>query len=141
MKRVGWLKYITSLNGGYPHILVYQSLYKMLLRPAIDYASPFWNGATTRTKQILDKVQRISLNRGMKMMKNVSYDATNVINYVEPLILRREHEELKLFKRCRVYSANFPNHTLSKVYKYWYDNAPTDGVFNFKLSVLTRSSI
>ena len=141
MKRVGWLKYITNLNGGYPHVLVYQSLYKMLLRPAIDYASPFWNGATTSTKQTLQKVQRISLNRGMKMMKNVSYDATNVINYVEPLKLRCKHEELKLFKRCRVYSANFPNHTLSQVYKFWADNAPTDGVFNFKLSVLTRASI
>ena len=143
MKRIGWLKYITNLNGGYPHILVYQSLYKMLLRPAIDYACPFWNGATTTTKQILNKVQRIALNCGMKMMKNVSYDTTNVINYVEPLELRREHEELKLFKRCRVYSANFPSHTLSTVYKFWFDNNSTEinQVFNFKLSVLTRASI
>lgn len=141
MKRVGWLKLITSLNGGYPHILVFQSLYKMLLRPAMDYACPFWNGATTTLKQRLDKIQKISLNRGLKLMKNVSYDATNVLNFVQPLEWRRKHEELKLFKRCRVYCANFPTHTLSQVYKYWCQTSPKDQVFNFKLSVLTRASI
>lgn len=141
MKRVGWLKYITNLNGGYPHILVYQSLYKMLLRPAIDYACPFWNGANNNIKKILNKIQRISLNRGMKLMKNVSYDITNIINNIEPLELRRKHEELKLFKRCRIYSVNFPKHTLSIIYKYWYNNRPINNVFNYKLSVLTRASI
>ena len=141
MKRVGWLKYITNLNGGYPHILVYQSLYKMLLRPAIDYASPFWNGAKTNIKKLLNKIQKISLNRGMKMMKNVSYDSTNVINYIQPFEFRCKYEELKLFKRCRVYFVNFPKHTLSQTYKFWIDNAPTNQLFNFKLSVLTRASI
>jgi hypothetical protein len=143
-KKLGWLFMITKFNyntcGNYPNILSYQSLYKMILRPTMDYACAFYNGSKSDTyKNELNKIQKKALTRGMKLMNNVSYDSCNVINYIEPLNLRRESEEIKLLKRSMVYSVHFPNHTLSKTFQYWWQNASTTGVYNHTRSVLTRA--
>jgi ribonuclease HI len=144
-KRLGYLTMLTKFNGNkcFPHILSYQILYKMILRPAMDYASAFWNGASITYKEILNKIQRKALNRGIKLMNNTSYDTTNIINYIEPLEYRRQQEEIKLLKRAKVYYVQFPKHSLATTYKFWSNNQSDDEypVFNYKLSVLTRATI
>ena len=142
-RKLGWLKMITGYRGYRPHILVYQTLYKMILRPSIEYACAFWNGAKTTHKRIFNTIQRKALNNGLKLMNNVSYDSTCVINNIEPIKYRIEQEEIKLLKRCKIYLRNYPNHTLSKVYRYWENNLPESeyGPWNYRLSVLTRAQL
>ena len=144
-KKLGWLFMVTNKfnqYGLYPHILTYQMLYKMIIRPSIEYASAFWNGGNITYINKLNKIQCKILCRGLKLMNNVSYDSCNVINFIEPIQYRCQQEEIKLLKRSIVYSVHFPNHNLSKIYNKWIDNLPNKGgVLNFKLSTLTRAHL
>ena len=56
-KNLGYLKYLCSFKGVKPSLSVYNLLYKTIIRPTLEYACPFWNGAADTNKKKLESIQ------------------------------------------------------------------------------------
>ncbi|ETO12526.1 hypothetical protein RFI_24849 [Reticulomyxa filosa] len=144
-RKLGYLTFLCSYKGIRPSMNVYNLLYKTIIRPNLEYACAFWNGAAESHKKKLERIQRIAMCRILGVMQSSAYDTVNIIAQVPPLELRRQQEEVKLFQRCEKYMENFPRHNLSQSYQLWKNNHQfkTDEYFCWlgKLSTLSRACI
>ncbi|ETO08756.1 hypothetical protein RFI_28632 [Reticulomyxa filosa] len=144
-RKLGYLTFLCSYKGIRPSLSVYNLLYKTIIRPNLEYACAFWNGAPESHKKKLEKIQRIAMCRILGVMKSTAYDTVNILSQMPPLELRRQQEEVKLFQRCENHMQNFPNHNLSQAYQLWQSNHnfKPDEYFCWlgKLSTLSRACI
>ena len=122
-------------------------MYNTIIRPTLEYACAFWNGAAEVHKTKLDRIQRIAFSRILGVMKSTAYDTINVLTQVPPLELRRKQEEVKIYHRCIRWSIKLPNHNLTKAYNLWKINCDFDNTnqeyisWTGKLSTLSRALI
>ncbi|ETN99500.1 hypothetical protein RFI_37971, partial [Reticulomyxa filosa] len=118
---------------------------KTIIRPSLEYACAFWNGASEVHKKKLERIQRIAICRILGVMHATAYDTVNVISQIPPLELRRQQEEVKIFQRCIKWSGRFYNHNLVKAYWMWEEHKTTTNfdyiTWTGKLSTLYRGCI
>ncbi|ETN99746.1 hypothetical protein RFI_37721, partial [Reticulomyxa filosa] len=62
-RKLGYLTYLCSYKGIRPSLSVYNLLYKTIIRPSLEYACAFLNGAADCHKRRLERIQRISMCR------------------------------------------------------------------------------
>ncbi len=137
MKRLGLLTFLCNQGKSKPSYSSYLTLYKTILRPVLDYASAFWNGAPDSYKEKLQRIQRIALCRIVGCFRTTSYNVVNALTHVAPLELRRQQEEVKLLHRCIKYSEAYPRGNLSSALAVWRSYPG----FGSKISTLGRATI
>src|SRR3984885_15079140 len=146
-RKLGYLTYLCSYKGIRPSLSAYYILYKTIIRPTLEYACSFWNGAADVHKSKLDKIQRLAMCRILGVMKNTAYDTINVLTQVPPLELRRRQEEVNLYHCCIRLSIKFPDHNLTQAYNLWRRNCDFENKnqeyisWTGKLSTLSRAFI
>ena len=75
-------------------------LYKMCVRPALEYACPVWNDASDIVKRTyIDSMQHRVLARAMGVRKSTSREDLEVETGVEPLELRRKMLTARWYKK------------------------------------------
>ena len=90
LKRLEMLLRITNNRYGARHSRVIL-LYRVCVRPLLEYAAPIWNDASQGLKTtLLDSIQHTVLARAMGVRKSTSREALEVEAGVEPLELRRK---------------------------------------------------
>jgi ribonuclease HI len=136
IKKATYLNYLCAHRRVRPNFKVFRTLYKTMVRPCMEYASAFWNGASTRVKKRLDRIQRTSLTRILGCYRTTSYDVVNILANLEPLEMRRMQEEVKLLHRCIRYREAYPQHNLVQAHDIWLSS---DKRFPL-VSTLTRAA-
>ncbi|ETO04645.1 hypothetical protein RFI_32751, partial [Reticulomyxa filosa] len=124
-RKLEYLTCLCSYKGIRPSLSVYTLLFKTIIRPSLEYACAFWNGASEVHKKKLERIQRIAICRILGVMHATAYDTVNVISQIPPLELRRQQEEVKIFQRCIKWSGRFYNHNLVKSYWMWEEHKTT----------------
>jgi len=99
-RKLGYLTYLCSYKGIRPSLSIYNLLYKTIIRPGLEYACAFWNGAAETHKRKLERIQRIAMCRILGVMHQTAYDTVNVISQLPPLEFRRQQEEVKIYEKC-----------------------------------------
>ncbi|ETO08846.1 hypothetical protein RFI_28541 [Reticulomyxa filosa] len=144
-KKLGYLTFLCSYKGIRPSLSVYNLLYKAIIRPSLEYACAFWNGAAQSHKCRLERIQRLAMCRILGVMNSTAYDTVNMITQLPPLELRRQQEEVKLYHKCIRWSTKFPNHNLTLGFLLWKRNHDIQPGEKFcwlgKLSTLSRAYI
>ncbi|ETO02297.1 hypothetical protein RFI_35139, partial [Reticulomyxa filosa] len=120
-KKLGYLTFLCSYKGIRSSFSVYNLLYSTIIRPSLEYACAFWNGAAESHKKRLERIQRIAMCRILGVMNSTAYDTVNVIAQIPPLELQRQ-EEVKLYHKCIRWSSKFPGHNLTMAYQLWRIN-------------------
>ena len=99
LKRLELLLRITNTRYGARHTRVLL-LYKICVRPALEYACPIWNDASAQLKtSLIDNVQHQVLARAMGVRKSTSREALEVETGIEPLELRRKMLTARTYER------------------------------------------
>lgn len=144
-RKLGYLIFLCSYKGIRPSLAVYNLLYKTIIRPILEYACPFWNGAAESHKKKLERIQRLAMVKILGVMNSTAYDTVNIISQIPPLELRRKQEEIKLYHKCIRWSGKLRKHNLTLAYNLWRKNHPIYGNKRFswmgKLSTLSRACI
>ena len=144
-RKLGYLTFLCSYKGIRPSLATYNLLYKAIIRPSLEYACAFWNGAAESHKKRLNRIQRIAVCRILGVMNATAYHTTNILSQFPPLELRRKQEEVKIFHKCIRGSTKFPQHNLTQGYLLWKQDHEIEQdekiVWSGKLSTLSRAYI
>ena len=99
MKRMELLLRITNNRYGARHNRVIL-LYRICVRPALEYACVIWNDASEHLKtSLIDNIQHRVLARAMGVRRATSREALEVEAGVEPLELRRKMLTARTYNR------------------------------------------
>ncbi|ETN99750.1 hypothetical protein RFI_37717, partial [Reticulomyxa filosa] len=60
-KKFGYLTFLCSYKGICPSLSLYNLLYITIIRPSLEYACAFWNGAADSHKNRLERIQRVAM--------------------------------------------------------------------------------
>ena len=72
-RKLGYLTFFCLYKGIRPILSVYNLLYKAIIRPSLEYACAFWNGAAESHKRRLERIQRIAMCRILGVMNSTAY--------------------------------------------------------------------